>query len=60
MHLQNELARARQEGADLAVARGSSPLAGGGASGTGPTGAPLQESCVTISCLSNLMFSFQF
>ena len=60
MHFQCELARARQEGADQAVARGSSPLAGGGARGTRVTGAPLQESCVTISCLSNLMSSFLF
>ena len=60
VHLQSELARARQEGADQAAARGSSPLAGGGTRGTVLTGAPLQESCVTISCKSDLMFSFQF
>ena len=60
MHFQCELARACQEGADQAVARGSSPLAGGGARGARVTGAPLQEPCVTISCLSNLTFSFSF
>ena len=46
-------------GADQVVARGSSPLAGGGARGR-VTFAPLQESCVTISRLSNFMFSFLF
>ena len=59
MHFQCELARGRQEGVDQAVARGSSPLAGGGARGR-VTFAPLQESCVTSSCLSNFMISYWF